>query len=175
MRAIAILVLTAAALAAPLLAYRQAAIDLPTYTPEERWERASRLYTVSAAAGLAYAKSRGISPKEYGEFISKLMESSWGEPGSGSVNIIRGVRRNLLIWPEAEFEVTNSSETSVSARINRPWVKHFGEDKTLYGVSLDEYEEVSSVFNRGLAEYLGLQYEDEIEGDWLSMTFTQKK
>ena len=170
-----LIVVIATVLVTSLGAQQQAAQELPTYTTEQRWERASSQLTVILVAGIAYAKSIGQSPEEYGEFLGNLFAPGWGEPGSGSVKIIRGVRRNYLMWPEAEFEITESTELSVTARTNRPWAKYFGEDHTWYGVTLDEFDACLHVFNRQLAEYLGLQYQEQIKDGWLYITFSKMK
>ncbi|UCE40404.1 MAG: hypothetical protein JSV17_13200 [Candidatus Aminicenantes bacterium] len=162
-------------LGAPLTAQQQAETELPTYTPEQRWGRASSQFTVSFVAGISYAKSMGQTAEQYGEYLAKLFAPGWGEPGSGTLNIIRGVRRNVLLWTNAEFEITEKSEVSVTGRLNRPWARYFGEDKTWYGVTLDEFEKCFSVFNHLLAEYLGLGYKEEIKEDWLYLTFSLKK
>ena len=100
MRTIIILtILMSTTLVAPIVAQQQATQDLPTYTTEQRWERASRLLTVTWAVGIAHAKSIGQSVEEYGEFLAKLASPGWGEPGSGSLEIIRGIRIFLLSHP----------------------------------------------------------------------------
>jgi len=159
----------------PLIAQQQAQMDLPTYTLEQRWERASSQYMVRSVAGIAYAKAMGQSAEKYGEFCAELFAPGWGEPSSGSVSIIRGVRRNMLLWSGAEFKITESSKTSMTGRANRPWAKYFGEDHTWYGVTSDELETVLHVFNQRLANYLVLQYEDRIDGDWFYMTFSRNE
>ena len=172
---IILIILISVTLGTSLTGQQQAETELPTYTPEQCWERASNQLTVSFVAAISYAKSLGQSAEQYGEYMAKLFMPSWGEPGSGTVNIIRGVRWNLLMWTKSEFEITESSDVAVTGRSNRPWARYFGEDKTWYGVTLEEFETSFRVFNRLLAEYLGLEYKDEIKDDWFYMTFSQKK
>jgi len=172
---IILIVLIGVTLGAPLISQQQAEAELPKYTPEQRWERASSQLTVIFVASIAYAKSMGQSAEQLGEYIAKLFSPGWGEPGSGTLNIISGVNRNFMMFTKSEFEITESSDVSVTGRSNRPWARYFGEDKTWYGVTLEEFETSFRVFNRLLAEYLGLEYKDEIKDDWLYMTFSQKK
>ena len=154
---------------------QQTETELPTYTPEQCWERTSSQLTVSFVGAIAYAKSLEQSAEQYGEYLAKLFAPSWGEQGSGTLNIIRGVHRNFMMWTESEFEIIESSDVSITARSNRPWAKYFGENKTLYGVTLEEFETCFGVFNRLVAEYLGLGYKDEVKEGWLYMTFSIKK
>lgn len=149
-------------------------MDLPEYTPQQRWERAASQATVSIVAGIAYAKSKGQSAEEYGEFLAEVFAPGWGEPNSGSVQIIRGVHRNWNLWPAGMLDILEISDNSVTARANRPWTTYFGEDRTWYGVTLEEFEQVFRVFNERFADYLGLRYEEQVEGEWLVITFTDK-
>lgn len=172
---IILVVLTVATLGTAYAVQQQTTIELPTYTPEQRWERASSQVTVSFVAGIAYAKSMGQSVEEYSESLSKLFAPGWGEPGSGSLSIIQGVHRNMMLWQGAQFDIMEASEVSVTARSNRPWARYFGENKMWYGVTLDEFESMFQIFNHRIAEHLGLSFEGRIEGDWLYLTFSLKK
>jgi hypothetical protein len=147
-------------------------IELATYTPEQRWERAGSQVSVAFVGGIAYAKSMGKTAEDFGESMADVFVPGWGEPGSGSLGIVRGMHRNVSLWPDCEFEIVEQSEESVTARVNRPWAKYFGEDETWYGVTLEEYEKTSQVFNSRLSEYLGLGYEEWVAEGWLYFKFT---
>ena len=154
-----------------------AAQDLPElgeYTMEQRWGRAGSQLTLGWVAAIAYAKSEGKSVEEYGNFCVEMFAPGWGEAGSGSVNIIRGMHRNFMIWPDTEFELVEASATSVTSRMNRPWAAYFGEDRLWYGITQDELERLFQIFNEGIANHLGLDYSERIEGDWVYSTFTER-
>lgn len=148
--------------------------ELRDFTIEQRWERAASQLSVSWVAALAYAKSVGQSVDEYADFCVAFFAPGWGEPGSGSVNIVRGMQRNYMMFPETEFELVEASATSVTARVNHPWARYFGEDRVWYGITQDEFERVFQIFNRGLSEHLGLDFSDRTEGDWYYMTFAER-
>jgi len=158
-----------------LVAQEQTKLELPEYTTEQLWGRCGFLQVATMVAGISHAKSMGKTAEEYGEFFAKTFSPGWGKPGSGSTKIIRGVRRNYLSLKGTTVEVLKYSESLVTARVNRRWVGYFGENKTRYGVTLDEYETCFKVFNKRLAEYLGLEYKEEIKDDMLYITFTKKK
>lgn len=159
------------ALVAPVAVQAQE-IELATYTPEQRWERAASQFTVSYVSAIAYAKSMGQSVEEYSKTVADLFAPGWGEPGSGTLSIVRGMHRNLSLWPNCEFELVEQSDESVTSRSNRPWATYFGEDEMWYGVSLEEFETSFHVFNASLAEHLGLGYEDWMEDGWWYFKFT---
>ena len=81
--------LAVAALWLPGVSLAQATVDLPEYTPQQRWERAALQATVLIVAGIAYAKSKGQSAEEYGEFLAEVFAPGWGEPNSGLSEISR--------------------------------------------------------------------------------------
>jgi len=149
-------------------------IELATYTPEQRWERASSQLAVSWVAGIAYAKSRGQTAEDFGKAVIELFTPGWGEPGTGTLNVIGGMNRNYMMFFGSEFELVEQSETAVSARSNRPWTRYFGEDGVWYGVTIEEYEKTFQIFNKGLADYLGLGYREWTEDGWSYMEFSLK-
>ena len=166
-----LIALSVVALAAPVTVRAQE-IELASYTPEQRWERAASQFTVSLVASIVYAKSMGQSAEEVAEAWVDLFAPGWGDPGSGSLTIVRGMHRNLALWPDCQFEIVEQSETSVTVRANRPWAVYFGEDEVWLGVTLDEWEKTFQVFNARLADHLGLGYEDWAEEGWWYMKFT---
>jgi len=74
--------------------------------------------------------------------------------------------------PNAEFEIVEQSEASVTVRVNRPWAGYFGDDETWYGVTLEEYEMANQVFITRLTKYLGLAYEEWTEEGWVYSKFS---
>lgn len=147
-------------------------IELASYTPEQRWERAASQFAVSGVAAIAFAKSMGQTVEEYAGTVADLFAPGWGEPGSGSLSIVRGMHRNFSLFPNAEFEIVEQSGESVTARVNRPWAGYFGEDETWYGVTIEEYEKSNQIFLSRLCEYLGLGYEEWTEDGWVYLKFS---
>ena len=156
------------------LAVQGQEIELATYTPDQRWERAASQFAVSGVAAIAYAKGMGQTVEEYAGTVADLFAPGWGEPGSGSLTIVRGMHRNLSLFTNCEFELVEQSEESVTARVNRPWAGYFGEDETWYGVTLKEYETANHIFLSRLSEYLGLGYEEWTEDGWMYLKFIKK-
>jgi hypothetical protein len=147
----------------------------PDYTQEQRWSRMAQLGTLGVVAAMAYAKEQGASLEEFGRWWGDLFAPSWGQAGTyGPVEVMRGMRRNFLSWPTMEVEVLSQTETSVTARVNRPWAAYFGDSGSWYGVSLEEYERVNSMFMRRIADYHGLTFEERRDGDGLVLTFSRR-
>jgi hypothetical protein len=162
-------------LASSLISLQLTDTELPKYTPEQRWKRASYSFGLAFVTGIAYAKSMSQSAEQYGEYCAKLITSGLGEPNSGSLSIIYGMNYNYMAWTESEFEITESSDESVTGRSNRPYVRYFVEDQSWYGVTVEEFEQCFSVINHRLADYLGLKFKDEVKDGWLYLTFSKIK
>lgn len=156
----------------PATALAQERTEFPDYTDQQLWARASLLGVISITASIRHAKDTGQSVEEFAHWWADLFDDGWGEPGSGTpVSVMRGMRRNWLTFPDARVEIMEASDDKAVARVNRPYAGAFGDNGMLYGVSLAEFEQVFSIFNHDVAEYLGLRYEERREGDDLIWTF----
>lgn len=176
MRKQAILAATAmlALLAVPANATAQDA-SWADYTDEQRWSRMGTLGTLGTVAAIAYAKSQGTPLDSFGRWWGDLFAPSWGAPGSYTpAGVMRGMRRNFLAWPGMEAEILSESDESVSARFTRPWVAYFGDDRTWYGVTLDEFERLNSMFMERIAEYHELAFEERRDGERWIVTFARR-
>ena len=162
-------ILFLSAFSTPILAQ---AIEAPIYTPEQRWERASSFATLGTVSAIAYVKSTGQSLDSYYQAMADLFIPGWGDPGTASLTIVRGFLRNAASWTDCEYEIVEQSERSVTARVNRPWLKYFGDDELWYGVTLQEFEGFHTFFNQRLAEYKGLGYEDWMDEGWMYVKFS---
>lgn len=147
----------------------------PEYSDEQRWSRLGVLSTVGTVAAIAYATQHGATIESFGRWWGDLFAPGWGQPGSyGPLQVMRGMRRNLLAWPGSEFEILSQDENSVTARANRPWVAYFGDDRLWYGVTVDEFERLNAIFMRRIAEYHGLEFREQRDGDWWVLTFARR-
>ena len=147
-------------------------IELNTYTPEQRWQRASEFVTLGALSGMAVAKASGQSVEFYNKYMADMFVPGWGQPNTGDLGIVRGMHRNMVVWPDGRFEIVEQSDNSITVRVNRPWASFFGEDGTRFGVTLEEYDSYFDYFNARLADYKGLSYEHWIEDGWSYMKFS---
>lgn len=150
--------------------------EWPEYSAEQRWSRMGRLGTLGVVAAIAYAKAQNTDLEEFGKWWGDLFAPSWGQPESYTpAQVVMGMRRNFLAWPDGTFEILGETETAVTARFNRPWTAYFGESGTWYGVSLEEYERINSMFYRRIADYHGLAYEERREGDSWVITYSRRR
>jgi hypothetical protein len=72
-----------------------------------------------------------------------------------------------------KMEILKQTDTSIEARMNifgKRWMKVFSES----GVTDDEYIRFLGAHNASLAEYIGFDYEQKFEGDWIYFTVSEK-
>lgn len=149
--------------------------QLRQFTPEQRWSRLSDNCDYLTFAAIAHAKSLNRTSDDMGQFFAKTFAPSWGKPNSGNpMSVFRGLRYNYIAYPAAKFELLDSLESKVAGRYNRWYLPLFKDTPTQFGVSLDEFEGVWRAVNRGIAEYLGLAYEDHVQGEWVEFSLSKK-
>jgi hypothetical protein len=72
---------------------------------------------------------------------------------------------NWMSHPDQECELLAASAAEVKARCNRPWVEFLEARGEAYGVDVAEFETTGLVFCQGIAEYHGMEWIQEREGD----------
>jgi hypothetical protein len=166
------LLLSAFLLASPV--YAQATFTLPALTADQRWDRLEGHYTYLLATSVAFAKAQGKSIEEYARFIGKLAAPTWSK-GLTPRGLIRGTYRNTMAWREADVVVTDSSEASPSARLNRSsYVRTFGTKGVVEGLTPDDWEQIFFFVSDEIAKYHGLVYEQRRDGDFLVITVRRR-
>ena len=116
----------------------------------------------------------GKSAEDFSEFAGKLYAPGWeGVKGQGVGALIQGTHRNALAT-NSHLEILSESKESITARLARSWMKYFGEDRLLYGVTVEEYEIWLKEVLVAIAEYLGLEWKQKVDGDWIVITVTEK-
>ena len=150
-------------------------IELPERTPEWKLNRAVRHMDLFICTGIAYAKSLGKTAEDYGKFVGEKFAPSWEEAkGQGVAPLIRTWSGHWQLYKNGKFEIVSESETSVTTKFNRPYSAYF-KDGDLYGVTVNEYETFLEKIGVAIANYLGLKYEQKVEGDNLIVTISKQK
>jgi hypothetical protein len=150
-------------------------IQLPQLSLEQKLERSARNTTTRDIVGIAYAKSLGKTPEDFGRYIGEHTAFFWGDiKGKGSVPFIQYWYRFLQTDRNSKMEILSVSEKSVKARMTV-----YGETniKALsdLGVTLEEYANFYGKYSETLADYLGLEYKQKFEDGWIVFSVTEKK
>ena len=148
------------------------AIDLVPPSTTNRLHAATGNWIAMLVMGIGYAEANGSSVEEYARYGLERFAPQWGEPGSGTLEMVETLHAELTGMAGSEFEIVEQSPTSLTARYNRPWVWMFGEEGVVWDVTVDDFDKLWSIWLRGLGDYLGLQIEDWIEDGWLYFTIS---
>ena len=93
-------------------------IQLPQLSLEQKLERSARNTTTRDIVGIAYAKSLGKTPEDFGRYIGEHTAFFWGDiKGKGSVPFIQYWYRFLQTDRNSKMEILSVSEKSVKARM----------------------------------------------------------
>ena len=150
-------------------------IELPQLTLEEKWETAESNLYYFICCGIAYAKSKGDSPEEFGTFTGEVAAPSWEKgKAKGPAYLVRGISWNKQQFNGFKLEILAESESSIRGRMNIPWEDVIKERSKRYGVSVDEFNRFFEKKWEAIADYLGLEYKQKVEEDWIVFTVTEK-
>ena len=146
-------------------------VELPQLTLEQKWETAESNLIYFIVCGIAYAKSKSESPEDFGTFAGKV--ANWEEArGKGARALVEGISQNKQQFKNFQMQILSASHTAIKARM-----KNFGEDaiRRRKGtvVTEDDYLRFFEKKWQAIAEGLGLQYRQEVEGEWVIFTITE--
>jgi len=149
-------------------------IELPQLTLQQKWETAESNLVYFIVCGISYAKSRGQTAEDFGTWAGQVAEPFWDEEKSkGPRGLVEGISSNKQQFQGFEIEILDESETSIRARM-----KCFGENSIRKyfqnKISVDEYIHFFDKKWVAIADYMGLVYEQHVEGDWSFFTVTRK-
>jgi hypothetical protein len=158
----------------PVWGQEKSETTFPQLTIEEKLIRSNNNTTSYAILGLAFAKSVGKTPEEYGKFFSDTIvpfyERLRGQP-EGFVLALNGV---LQVYSDFKLEITGKTETSIRGRMTLPG-KNSVELMNLRGVTVDDYQRFFNTNNKCLADALDMKYTFEFDGQWITFTVNMKK
>ena len=123
---------------------------------------------------ISLGKDQGMSVAEIGEWVGNFYKQGWTEgPREPSAAVV-AFYRNQKVFPTGEMEVVGVSGDAVTVRFNRPHLLVFGDDMVHYGVTVDEYEEVMKIAQDIIGDWIGLDLDQRIDGNWWYITFKKK-
>ena len=159
----------------PLHAQQGPDLTIPELTDEQRWARATMNLDAITLAVIAHAKAQGITPEAHGREMGSYFASSWGEPGSGTVEqFVRAMGANYLMWQHARVDLVEQAEGSATMRVNRPWTETMGQGDN-YGVTPEEMDDYFGGISQAITSHLGLDYRQSRDGDDLVITVTDRR
>jgi hypothetical protein len=150
-------------------------IELPKLTLEQKWNRAELNFMSTIVGSIGYIKSLGKTAGDYGKALGEFVAPSWkGGIGKGVSYFIQGMYRNWQIFKNFQMEILDESESSFKAKIKGVGESYI-ESGSEIGATKDDLYDCWNGVLKEIADYLGLIYEQKIEGDWIVFTVTEKK
>jgi hypothetical protein len=125
--------------------------------------------------GIAYAKFMGNTPEDYGEFMGRQTAFFWADiKGKGPVPFVQYWYRFLQTDRSSRMEIVSVTERSVTAKMSVYGVASVRAFERL-GVTVQEYVSYLGQMSELLAHHVGLDYKQELEGDWIVFTVTAEQ
>ena len=147
-------------------------IELPQKTLEYKVERGV-INTLSwIYAGIAYAKSKGDTPEDFARYGLKAWGSYWKDLDIKA--FIQKWHRIFSTDFHFKMEILNATDTSVEARMTI-FARRCAETFAVSGVTEEEYIRFISTSISSIAEYLGWEFQQKLEGEWLNFTVSEKE
>ncbi len=149
-------------------------IELSQLSLDLNLDRSVRNTTARDIISIAYAKSMGKTPDDYGKFIGALTAVFWADiKGKGPVPFVQYIHRFLQTDKYSRMEILGVSKTSVKAKMTVYGETHIEAFEDL-GATVEEYASYYGKNFEVLADCLGLDYEQTLEGDWIIFTVTDR-
>ncbi len=141
---------------------------------EQKLDRTVSNLCAFITTGIAFTKSLGKTPEDYGQFIGETFAPLWeGMKGKGIRPFLQGMYRNLQPDNDFQMEILSDSKASVEGKMNR-----FGEATVIAfagtGVTGEEYDRCFAKLWESITNYLGLEYMQKVEGEWILFTISDK-
>ena len=153
---------------------QQTKIDLPELSLEQKASRSAWFHVNAAVLGIAYSKSLGKTAEDYGRFQVKFFAPGWHQSQGSPIRLIQGMYRNQSLNSSFKMEIASASTAEVKGRMTVNGTGNFTGGMYM-GVSLEEYMNSGKVWREGLADYLGLVWKEDFDGEWINFTLSVKQ
>ncbi|MBS3772010.1 MAG: hypothetical protein KGY69_17285 [Bacteroidales bacterium] len=148
---------------------------IPELTMEQKHNRTLYLAHSFVFSGIANAKAAGMSIDEYADFVAGWAKTTWNKE-MGFEGFIKGTLYNWETLrrasdPPIEIMEQNPNRCIFKCKNN---FKEIFQEGPVFGVTHEEMFTWYKVLHQRIGEYLGVGFEmDEMDGDWIKMTFTK--
>ena len=155
--------------------FAQEKYPIPSLSSDQKHGRAVGQAWVIAAAGMNFAKTKGVSPYEYGKYLGTLFAPSWGE-GNDFDQFVRGSIYNYESFrhvTDPPLQVKENTDNSVTVVTSEQmWHNYFPEGNPF--ASYNEFLELVKGLNESIANHMGATVTMENQGNQLIFTFRRK-
>ena len=147
-------------------------IELPQKTLEYKVERGV-INTLSwIYAGITYAKSKGDTPEDFARYGLNAWGSYWKD--LDLEGFIQKWHRIFSTDFHFKMDILSATENSVEAKMTI-FARRCAETFAVSGVTEDEYVRFICSSISSMAEFLGWDYKQKLDGEWLYFTVSEKE
>ena len=148
-------------------------IELPKLTLEQKWETAESNLLYFIACGITYAKSKGETAADFGTWAGFVACPFWKKNDSITpATLVEGISWNKQQFKDFQMEVLEVNKSMIKGRMRNFGNKYFVEND--FGITEDEYIRFFDKKWVAIAQCIGLDYKQEVDGDWIYFTVSQK-
>ena len=147
----------------------QAQLGVPEVTKESNQEVLYMHVIAYSSVGIDFAKTQGVSPKEYGEFIGKKFIPFW-DP-SGGFPLFAGQTMYILanMHPDNEMQIIEQDDGMIKFKMKN--VNAMFMEGAAFGITYSEFLECSEGILSTLAEFMKVDFTHRmIDDTWYEVT-----
>ena len=147
----------------------QDAFSVPQLNDDQKMEVLYQHVMSYATTGIAFAKTKGTSPRAYGSFIGKQFTAFWDPNGGFPVVVNRMMYILAGMHPDNQMEILEQNGHMIRFRLKN--VDLMFREGPVFGVTYDELLETSYGIINEIAQFMGADFKHEQTDDgWYVVT-----
>lgn len=153
--------------------HAQQPFSVPEVTNDQEKEILYNHMIAYCATGITFAKTKGVSPEEYGKYIAEQFKPFWN-PDQGFpvfTNTIMFILKGM--HPANEMQILDQNEKMVRFKMKN--VDAMFQMGPAYGITYTEFLQCSKGVLETLAEYMNSEFSQETDKNgWYVATISKK-
>lgn len=123
--------------------------------------------------GISFAKSQGVTPKDYGKFVGKQFTAFWDPAGGYPVFVNRMMFILAGMHPNNQMEIVEHDENSITFKLKN--VDLSFQNGPMFGVSYDEFLECADGIISEIAGLMKCKFSHKMTDDGWYVVYISKK
>ena len=146
---------------------------VPKITPEQEKEILYNHVIAYSTTGISFAKTKGTSPIEFGEYVGSMFKAFWN-PDDGFVAFANGLMFILAgMHPDNEMQIVEQDEKMIRFKLKN--VDLAFKQGPAFGTSFEELLECSEGILSTLAEHMNVSFSHEVKDEiWYEVLLKTK-
>ena len=147
----------------------QDGFSVPELTDDQKMEVLYQHVMSYATTGLAFAKTKGTSPREYGSFMGKQFTAFWDPSGGFPVLVNQMMYILAGMHPDNQMEILEQNDQMIRFRLKN--VDLMFRQGPIFGVTYEELLETSYGIINEISQFMGAGFRHEQTADgWYVVT-----